>query len=202
MTLLIVVAVLCVGGWVSWLYFGSTAVAEGNAAEALTQVEDSWRSDPEAVLIENPTKGVPYWKIRIPALGDDWEWAVTTGVDRKALKTGIGWYPATSQPGQVGNFAVAGQCITGAQPFRHLGELEVGDEVHIEGAAATHVYEIISPPGNLTVQKDESWVLDPVPGDEDAAPTQAFITLTTCEDLYPTPDRSVGFGVLTASETK
>jgi sortase A len=44
-------------------------------------------------------------------------------------------------------------------------------------------------------------VLDPVPGRPEEVPTQALLTLTTAEDLVTTPDRAVGFGTLTKTET-
>src|SRR5690606_26137602 len=107
----------------------------------------------------------------IPALGDDWEWPVTVGVDDDSLGLGVGWYPRTAQPGQVGNFAVAGGCIAGAQPFRHLAGLAPGDDVLVEGADAVHSYRLLTGPGDLTVADDDTWVLDPVPGQDETEPT-------------------------------
>ena len=77
-----------------------------------------------------------------------------------------------------------------------------GDAIEVEGARAKFTYEVVSAPADLTVQAGDAWVLDPVPGSPDEAPTNALMTLTTCEDLYPTPDRSVGFGILTKTEEK
>jgi len=45
-------------------------------------------------------------------------------------------------------------------------------------------------------------VLDPVPGERSATPTQALMTLTTCQDLFRSPDRSVGFAQLSSTKTK
>ena len=47
-----------------------------------------------------------------------------------------------------------------------------------------------------TVKDVDTWVLDPVPGKTNVKPTRALITLTTCQDLFHSPDRSVGFGHL------
>lgn len=196
-------ALIAVGAWVGWLYWGSVLVAEAHSRKTISALEQSFADakNPPALVV-NPVPGEAEWIMRIPALGQDWVWPVRVGVDEESLAYAVGWYPGTAQPGQVGNFAVAGGCITGAQPFRQLDRLREGDTVAVEGAAATYVYTIKSAPAALTVQADESWVLDPVPGRDDVAPTSAFITLTTCEDLIPTPDRSVGFGVLTSTEEK
>lgn len=198
----LVVAALLAAGWGAWLYWGSTVVAGRAAAERVAEVRDGWASDAQGNVVVDPRPGTSHWVLRIPALGDDWEWPVTVGVDDESLAVGLGWYPRTAQPGQVGNFALAGGCITGAQPFRNLHDLAPGDDVLVEGADAVHSYQLITGPGDLTVADDETWVLDPVPGQDETEPTQALVTLTTCEDLYPTPDRSVLFGVLTSTEPR
>jgi sortase A len=58
------------------------------------------------------------------------------------------------------------------------------------------------PPQSLTVADTADWVLDPVPGRPAAEPTRALITVTTCQDLFHSPDRSVGFGHLVSSRNK
>ena len=42
-----------------------------------------------------------------------------------------------------------------------------------------------------TVKPSDTWVLDPVPGNPRESPTKSLITLTTCEDLFHSPDRSI-----------
>lgn len=201
--IVLLVALLAGAGWGIWQYWGSPTLARQAADDAVAELRGRWESSPEPPpLVPNPAEGEAQWLIRIPALGEAWEWPVAAGIGSESLDDAVGWYPGTSQPGQLGNFAVTGQCITGAQPFRELRTLEVGDVVVIEGADAIHTYTLSSAPADLTVSEGENWVLEPVPGQDDAEPTQAFITLTTCEDLYPTPDRSVGFGVLTSTEPK
>ena len=104
----------------------------------------------------------------------------------------------------VGNAAQTLHPIAG-QGFnlglRDVMSLAAGDQVIIETPEATFTYTLTVAPADLTVAADDSWVLDPVPGHVDVVPTQAFLTLTTAEDLVPTGDRSVGFGTLTKTET-
>ena len=213
LVIVLLFAAVAGAGWAVWLYWGSGLVARESADAAVAQLRDRWQAasddadpgsaaDEESPLVASPVDGVAEWIIRIPALGETWEWPVAVGIGDESLAEAVGWYPGTSQPGQLGNFAVAGQCITGAQPFRDLRTIAVGDVVVVEAADAIHTYTITSAPTQLTVSDDDPWVLEPVPGQADAEPTQAFITLTTCEDLYPTPDRSVAFGVLTTTEPK
>ena len=51
-------------------------------------------------------------------------------------------------------------------------------------------------PRDLTVQSDDDWVLDAVPGHPEQLPSRAVMTLTANQDLLPTGDRSVGFAHL------
>ena len=204
-------------GWVGWQYFGTTIVSKQEAAREISNLEASWREPVPAPTSEPPAdpgtpgatappaapeKGTAQWLLRIPALGDDWEWPVVAGVEDADLKRGVGWYPGTAQPGDVGNFALAGHRITHGEPFRRMLELDIGDVVIVETSSATWTYELVVAPGMLTVQDTETWVLDPVPGKKDVQPSEALITLTTCEDLFHSPDRSVAFGKLISTETK
>lgn len=194
----VLVLALTGAGWAWWRFSAAPAAAEEAAAERITELRQRWQSGAEAELAPASTQ----WILRIPALGEDWEWPITVGVDQDSLADAVGWYPRTAQPGQVGNFVVAGGCIAGAEPFRHLLDVATGDEVVVETRDAVHGYEVVVGGGDLTVDADDSWVLDPVPGQVEAEPMQALITLTTCEDLYPTRDRMVLFGTLTTTETK
>ena len=74
-------------------------------------------------------------------------------------------------------------------------ELEKGDQVVVETQDTVYTYELDGSPRDLTVKPTDTWVLDPVPGKRDA-PTTSLITLTTCQDLFHSPDRSVAFGHL------
>ena len=81
-------------------------------------------------------------------------------------------------------------------------ELDRGDKVIVETRDAIYTYVIDDPPRDLTVPDTETWVLDPVPGEPESKPTKALLTLTTCQDLFRSPDRSVGFGHLTSTKIK
>jgi sortase A len=72
----------------------------------------------------------------------------------------------------------------------------------VETREAVYTYVLDDSPRRLTVKDSETWVLDPVPGEPDAKPTEALITLTTCQDLFRSADRSIGFGRLQGTENK
>lgn len=209
-TVLLVAAVVCLG-WVAWQYVGTTIISREEAAKEMTALETIWdqSASPSAQetaegppAVADSDMGSAQWIMRIPALGSDWVWPVMAGVGVEDLTRGVGWYPTTAQPGQVGNFAVAGHRVTHGEPFRRMLELAVGATVIIETRASVFTYELVSAPDQLTVQDTETWVLDPVPGNPEAIPGESLITLTTCEDLFHSSDRSVAFGKLVSTEAK
>ena len=144
--------------------------------------------------------------LRIPEFGPDYEVAVMTGTSEAALNAGVGWFDHTAATGEVGNFAVAGH--RGASgPFVQLLDLKPGSRVIIETRKKIFVYALTNHPKDLTVDKSETWVIDPVPvrpGDDQPAakPTKALITLVTCRNFFHSPERSIAFGELIETTTK
>jgi sortase A len=72
----------------------------------------------------------------------------------------------------------------------------------VETREAIYTYALDDSPRRLTVKDSDTWVIDPVPGQPDAKPTQPLITLTTCQDLFQSTDRSIGFGHLVRTQNK
>ena len=133
--------------------------------------------------------------MRIPDFGPDFEVAVMTGTTEYSLSVGVGWFDHTAAPGRVGNFAVAGH--RGASgPFVPLLDLKPGSRVIVETRDNVFVYALTNYPKDLTVDKYQTWVIDPVPGKPDAEPTKKLITLITCRNFFHSAERSVAFGEL------
>ncbi|PIE21643.1 MAG: class E sortase [Arachnia propionica] len=202
---LLALLALLTAGWLGWQLVGTNLIAKGQLADELTALRSQWdqaAADAEASPAGKPEPGKAAWILRIPALGDDWEWPIVAGVAEQDLQHGVGWYPETALPGQVGNFAVAGHRIGHGEPFRRMLELQRGDQIIVETRAARYIYELTLAPAELTVQETDGWVLEPVPGAPGQPPGKALLTLTTAEDLIATPDRSVAFGELVRAEPK
>lgn len=191
--MLLLVAGLGVLGWVGWQYFGTGITSNRQMSEGANSLRGQWKGPVRATV--EPTAGKPFVLLRIPRFGADWVKPVVEGVDADDLARGIGHYPQTQLPGQPGNFAIAGHRVTHGSPFRKLLELDKGDQVLVETQDAVYTYELDGSPRDLTVKASETWVLDPVPGKRQA-PARSIITLTTCQDLFHSPDRSVAFGHL------
>lgn len=157
-----------------------------------TNPESSTNPAPQAAPAD-PAPGDAYARMRIPRLGEQWEWIVVQGVDLYDLRSGPGHYEESAGPGEVGNFAVAGHRATYGEPFAYLDQLQPGDEILVDRQGDEHRYVVtewfITTPG-------DSDVLAPVPGRPDLEPTEAVITLTTCHPRWGSTERLIVHGVL------
>ena len=203
--LLLVIGMTCLG-WVAFQYFGTNVVSERAFETESQQLRQKWseekKSDPAKKIKASDIAGEAIALLRVPAFGSDYEIPILNGTDLSILSKGVGHYSSTAQAGQIGNFAIAGHRVTHGQPFSRLLELEKGDQIIVETRDAIYTYVLDDSPRQLTVADTDTWVIDPVPGHPDAKPTQALITLTTCQDLFRSPDRSIGFGHLESTQNK
>lgn len=135
----------------------------------------------------------------IPRLGEKWSVPVLNGVGLDVLARGIGHYPGTALPGQVGNFAVAGHRATHGEPFAYLDRVKPGDVVIVETRKRWLRYVI---DGTKIVLPTDVWVIDPVPGKPDVVPTEKLITLTTCNPRWASYERMIVSGHLESGTPK
>jgi sortase A len=202
--LLLVLGLGCLG-WLGYAYLGTNMIATRAFDDQRADLRSRWQqpaaSQPSAP-VPPPLPGEATALLRIPSFGPDFEVPVLEGTDLDVLERGVGHYPGTARPGEVGNFALAGHRITHGQPFARLLELGKGDQVVVETRTAVYTYVLDEPPRSLTVRDTDGWVLDPVPGRPGTEPSRALITLTTCQDLVRSADRSVGFGHLESTTNK
>jgi len=195
-------------GYVGYQYFGTNVVAERTFQTEREQLRTTWTeqrtTDPEGKKkrAATPIPGAAIGLLRIPAFGAKYEIPIVDGTSLDVLSKGVGHYSSTAQPGQPGNFALAGHRVTHGEPFSRLLELNKGDQIIVETRDSVFTYVIDEAPKQLTVKDTDTWVIDPVPGKPDVKPTQSLITLTTCQDLFHSPDRSVGFGHLASTQNK
>jgi sortase A len=201
---LLVTGLTCLG-WVGYQLLGTNVVSKKVFQSERDTLRQKWQAEKKTAGSRAEPKAIPGDAIallRIPAFGPSYEIPILSGTDLDILSRGVGHYLGTADPGQVGNFAVAGHRVTHGQPFARLLELNKGDHIVVETRDAIYTYVLDTSPRDLTVDDSETWVLDPVPGKPAAKPTQARITLTTCQDLFHSPDRSVGFGHLESAKDK
>lgn len=187
-------------GWSAYDLFWNPLVDPQVAQSEVEDLRGQWEQ-PSTVQEARPLPGDAVALIRIPRFGTDFEQPVLAGTSQQTLKKGLGWYDGTAAPGQVGNFAVAGHRGTKG-PFAPIMELRQGDQVIVETRTAIHTYELTNNPSELTVKDTETWVIEPVPGKPATPPTEALLTLTTCQDLFHSDDRTIAFAKLKTTQEK
>jgi sortase A len=202
---LLVLGLSCLG-WVAYQYVATNVIAQHAFRTQADRLRAQWiqeqKTDPQGIGQPSTRPGDAIGLLRIPAFGNAYEVPILNGTGLGVLAQGVGHYVSTAQPGQIGNFAIAGHRVTRGQPFAKLLELDSGDEIIVETRDAIYTYVLDEPAKRLTVEDTETWVIDPVPGKPELKPTQALITLTTCPDIFHSSKRSVGFGHLVRTERK
>lgn len=195
------ILLLFVGYQLWWTNYSAAQAAE----QASSKVQQQWASQEapgpadegprEATpAADQPEVGTPFGLIYIPRLRDKvWGLPLIQGVGPEQLAQGIGHYVGAAMPGEIGNFATAGHRATHGEPLRNIDQLEKGDQVIVETATEWFTYEldewkIVSP--------FDVWVIDPVPGEPDATPTEALITLTSCNPRWASTERYIWWGQL------
>jgi sortase A len=197
-TLGVIVLLFCVYQLV-WTNVSANAIE----ADARSQLEEQWSRPPTQTSTEKPARQLPevavapgdaFAVLYIPRLGKTWAKAVVEGVTLDDLRGTIGHYPQSQQPGEVGNFALAGHRATNGEPFRDLPLVKAGDKVYVETEQSWYVYTVRS---TEIVRPTDVDVILPVPKRPGAKPTEALITLTTCNPRWASYERWITYGSLT-----
>ncbi|MFC8129187.1 class E sortase [Streptomyces sp. NPDC057302] len=178
---------------------GSPGVGDGAAADPGSGGSTESGRRQRAVSAPAPDWDQAYAVLRIPRIGI--RVPVAEGVSKSAVlnKGYVGHYPRTAQPGQGGNFALAGHRNTHGEPFRRINRLRGGDRLVAETKKAVYTY-VVDKALSQTSARD-SGVIRSVPrslvkaGHGYSSPGY-YITLTTCTPEYTSKYRLVVWGKL------
>ena len=198
--------------------------------EVTAKLDDSWHN--QRGLVDRPVQGAGFAKMYVPAFGPDFMFTVLEGTDPATLTAGPGHYLGTAQPGQQGNFAVAGHRVGKGSPFNSLDLLSSCDAIVVETVDRWYVYRVLplrdesanwtagkgkqsqckgvesqtgryaNVVGKAIVLPSQVQVIAPVPGQPGRAPSNRLITLTTCHPQFSASQRLIVHGVLVASYRK
>jgi sortase A len=124
-----------------------------------------------------PPPGNAVARLYIPRL--DKHWVVVEGVSQKDIRYAPGHYPGTAMPGQIGNFSVAGHRTRAI--FWDLDKVDEGDAVVVETRSTWYVYRVSS---TEIVKPTAVQVVAPVPDRPGVRPSEAMLTLTTCNPKF------------------
>lgn len=146
-----------------------------------------------------PRRSQAYAVLTVPRLGLRVPVAEGVGKADVLNKGYVGHYRGTQQPGQAGNFALAGHRNTHGEPFRYLPRLRRGDDIEVETRTATYTYEVdqilprTSAADSGVVRAVPRSLVRPAYGYD--APGY-YITLTTCTPEFTSRYRMVVWGKL------
>jgi len=201
------VVVMLFLGWYIWL---GDVVASGEQQQAAEEVQedlqDRWERgdasterpvDPGEPVISLPAaEGDVFGALIVPRFGSDWVRSIATGVDLKTVlnsyTVGVGHYPETQMPGEVGNFAVAGHRRTYGAAFGDIDQLRLGDLIYVETVDGWYEYSFR---GLEYVWPTGVDVLAPVPAAPGVAPTDRVLTMTSCNPRFSTAERIIAYAV-------
>jgi sortase A len=151
-----------------------------------------------APILTEPAYGTGFALLYIPRLRDKvWGLPVLQGTGKDVLAKGAGHYVGAAMPGGKGNFAIAAHRSTHDEPFANFPDLRSGDKVYVQTATTWYVYTLTKDDPSLL--PSDVWVVDPVPGQPGATPTQRLLTMTTCTPRYGSTGRWAWWGQLSAT---
>nr|WP_253719810.1 class E sortase [Brevibacterium renqingii] len=153
--------------------------------------------DPDEPVVADPVeKNHAFGIFYIPRFGDDYYRTVAEGVDLEPVlnRMGVGRYPNSAMPGEVGNFSVAGHRVTYGKPFNQIAKLRPGDEIIVQTKDGFYTYtfrnfDIILP--------DAVEVLSPVPDEPEYKGKDRILTMTACNPMFSARERYVAYAELT-----
>ena len=147
--------------------------------------------------LATPADGEPFARMFVPRFGDTWVKPIIQGVDMTDLHKGVGHYPKTALPGEIGNFAVAGHRTTNGKPFRKVDQLEIGDKIFVETRDAWYTYVVYTT--RLIVEPRSGYYVVSPSGTKDTTkrPTKKIMTLTSCHPPFSAAQRMITQAELT-----
>lgn len=199
--------------FLGWQLWWNDAIMAGQQSSAASTLSNQWQQQAhEAEGAAPPAASADYGDpvvdateydngdafaiMYVPRFGEDSQRNIAEGYGLDVLNSfdlGVGHYPQTQMPGEVGNFAIAAHRSAYGGGMHEIEQLQLGDAIYIQTKDGWYTYrfrdfEYVTPE---TVD-----VLAPVPHHPDLAPTDRIVTLTSCNPLFSTAERIIAYGVL------
>ncbi|QRZ61531.1 class E sortase [Rothia sp. ZJ932] len=168
---------------------GGTSTDNANSADPAST--DTVNFDPTnpPVATGADAYGQAYGVIYIPRLGESYQRPIAEGTGNDVLDTlGLGHYEGTAQPGEVGNFALAGHRQTNGAVLDRIDKLQNGDKIYVQTIDGYYTYTVYQ---SHIVLPHQVEVIAPVPNEPGAEATERTLTLTTCHPRYGDTERYI-----------
>lgn len=181
-SLALVVIGIVLLGYVAGEYFGMYRSQKNLEAEWQRQAATVSAPGAPAISPDQMLTRLEIPKIQVDSI-------VVEGASRRDLSEGPGHMKQTAQPGEIGNAVITGHRDTF---FRHIYELNKGDQIQVRRSGRLFTYEVT---GRRIVMPEDISVIKPT--------TDSQLTLITCYPTYyigPAPKRLVVFSKLVDSD--
>ena len=198
--------------WQLWWVARADASAQTAVAQGLAQQFASGQGGAlptGAVDPANPTDpsappgsidGSAFALLRVPRMGGpQMVLPIYEGVGSDVLAKGVGHYPKTQLPGEIGNVAIAAHRVTHGNPFIDIDRMRAGDVIVIETRDRYAVYRTVR---SIIVAPTAIEVIAPVPQQPGQVPTEPWLTMTSCEPKFSGASRYIVFAKLEATFTR
>jgi sortase A len=147
-----------------------------------------------------PIDGSAFALLRVPRMGGpQMVLPIYEGVGSDVLAKGVGHYPKTQLPGEIGNVAIAAHRVTHGNPFIDIDRMRPGDVIVIETRDRYAVYRTVR---SIIVAPTAIEVIAPVPQHPGQVPTEPWLTMTSCEPKFSGASRYIVFAKLEATFTR
>jgi sortase A len=132
--------------------------------------------------------------VYIPRFGPTYTRPIVEGTSQDVLDTlGLGHYSHTAMPGAVGNFALAGHRQTHGAVLDAIHTLVPGDRIYVQTKDGYYTYVFRN---NQIVLPSRTDVLEPVPTLPGVAPTERFLTMTSCNPRFGAQERIIAYALM------
>jgi len=204
---LLLTAGVLIGLFVVWQVWINNEISGATQYQASEELSEQWNAGAEAtaepteepgttepVVADAPKADQSFANLIVPRFGKDFRRPVAEGVGFSVLndiEKGMGHYPQSQMPGEIGNFALASHRSAYGGAFHEIHRLRVGDPIYVETADGWYKYIYRN---TEYVKVTGIGVIAPVPQtNEDAK--ERIITLTTCNPFYSSAERIIAYGV-------
>ncbi|MFW7414916.1 class E sortase [Demequina sp. SO4-18] len=179
--------------WVSPDVVGGVTAGEATGPETIPDDLKMRGVDPPELAYPEFTEALAAFMV--PRWGEDYVKMIHEGVTRADVldPLGIGHYPDTALPGEMGNFAISAHRTTYGKPFTDIDTLEEGDSLIVQTEDTWFVYTVES--YDIVLPRDVQ-VIAPMPGEPGVEPDDRYITLTTCHPRFSAAERWIVHGRL------
>lgn len=167
---------------------GNDATGDASGENADSSAQNSDESNPP-VAAGAPSSGEAYGIVYIPRLGENYQRPIAEGTSTAVLDTlGLGHYEDTAEPGEIGNFSLAGHRQTNGAVLDNIDQLQEGDKIYVRTREGYYTYSVYKHEIVLPTQVE---VIAPNPDNPGAAPTERIMTLTSCHPRYGDTERYI-----------